>query len=152
MRTTELGAPLNFLIYYGHRPALPPGATEGTVELMHISNSKFSRWRGVKVWRGECQLWCRSRHLSGLKKLRGSILGPWVVWWLEHRTPDRKAWVRCPMPPNTLRVHTEYVLIKSGSPKVLWAELRVHFGEFRRANSYCPLYGAQDLGQRHAYF
>ncbi|GFX81185.1 hypothetical protein TNCV_1911771 [Trichonephila clavipes] len=32
---------------------------------------------------------------------------------LEHRTPDRKAWDRCPMPPNTLRVHTEYVLVKS---------------------------------------
>ncbi|GFT02402.1 hypothetical protein TNCV_4625321 [Trichonephila clavipes] len=26
---------------------------------------------------------------------------------------DRKVWVRCPMPPNTLRVHTEYVLVKS---------------------------------------
>ncbi|GFU67593.1 hypothetical protein TNCV_1643421 [Trichonephila clavipes] len=37
--------------------------------------------------------------------------------WLEHRTPDRKAWIRCPMPPNTLRVHTEYVLAKSVGPK-----------------------------------
>ncbi|PRD22138.1 UNVERIFIED_CONTAM: hypothetical protein NCL1_49928 [Trichonephila clavipes] len=27
-----------------------------------------------------------------------------------------------PMPPNILRVHTEYVLIKSVGPKVLWAE------------------------------
>ncbi|GFS48155.1 hypothetical protein TNCV_2295781 [Trichonephila clavipes] len=26
------------------------------------------------------------------------------------------------------------------------------FGEFRRANSYCYLYGAQGLGQRQAYF
>ncbi|GFU69882.1 hypothetical protein TNCV_113011 [Trichonephila clavipes] len=26
------------------------------------------------------------------------------------------------------------------------------FGEFRRANSYCHLYGAQGLGQRQAYF
>ncbi|GFS82598.1 uncharacterized protein TNCV_3602311 [Trichonephila clavipes] len=25
------------------------------------------------------------------------------------------------MPPNTLRVHTEYVLVKSVGPKVLWA-------------------------------
>ncbi|GFY13221.1 hypothetical protein TNCV_2334851 [Trichonephila clavipes] len=25
-------------------------------------------------------------------------------------------------------------------------------GEFRRANSYCHLYGAQGLGQRQAYF
>ncbi|GFX43337.1 hypothetical protein TNCV_2390451 [Trichonephila clavipes] len=30
-----------------------------------------------------------------------------VAQRLEHRTPDRKAWVRCPMPPNTLRVHTD---------------------------------------------
>ncbi|GFS49145.1 uncharacterized protein TNCV_2410091 [Trichonephila clavipes] len=84
------------------------------------------------------------------------------------------------MPPNTLRVHTEYVLVKSVGPKVLWAESRVRgtgeyfpplqthskiveveiggvaiyhpFGEFHRANSYCHLYGAQDLGQRQAYF
>ncbi|GFS99037.1 hypothetical protein TNCV_1890471 [Trichonephila clavipes] len=28
------------------------------------------------------------------------------------------------MPPNTLRVHTEYVLVKSGGPKFLWAESR----------------------------
>ncbi|GFY26054.1 hypothetical protein TNCV_353721 [Trichonephila clavipes] len=30
-----------------------------------------------------------------------------------------------PVPPNTLRVHTEYVLVKSVGPKVLWAESRV---------------------------
>ncbi|GFW69041.1 uncharacterized protein TNCV_2919391 [Trichonephila clavipes] len=29
------------------------------------------------------------------------------------------------MPPNILHVHTEYVLVKSVSPKVLWAESRV---------------------------
>ncbi|GFT21455.1 uncharacterized protein TNCV_2307131 [Trichonephila clavipes] len=107
-------------------------------------------------------------------------VGPWVAWWLEHRTPDRKNWVRCSMPPNTLRVHTEYVLVKSVGLKVLWAESRVQgtgeyfhslqshgkiveveiggvaiyrpFGEFRRANSYCHLYRAQGLGQRQAYF
>ncbi|GFS71194.1 uncharacterized protein TNCV_5049771 [Trichonephila clavipes] len=104
--------------------------------------------------------------------------GPWVAWWLEHRTPHRKAWVRCPMLPNTLRVHTEYVLVKSVGPKVLWVEsqvqgtekyfLRSHgkivevevggvaiyrpFGEFRRAHSNSLLYGAQGLGQRQAYF
>ncbi|GFX70986.1 hypothetical protein TNCV_1689691 [Trichonephila clavipes] len=27
--------------------------------------------------------------------------------WLEHLTPDRKACVRCPMPPNALRVHAD---------------------------------------------
>ncbi|GFT17942.1 uncharacterized protein TNCV_4910981 [Trichonephila clavipes] len=84
------------------------------------------------------------------------------------------------MPPNTLGVHTEYVLVKSVGPKVLWAESRVQgtgeyfphlqfygkivevdiggvviyrpFGEFRRANSHCHLYGAQGLYQREAYF
>ncbi|GFY14561.1 kunitz-type serine protease inhibitor bitisilin-3 [Trichonephila clavipes] len=45
--------------------------------------------------------------------------------WLEYRTPDWKVWVRCPMPPNTLRVPTEYVLVKSLGPNVLWAESRV---------------------------
>ncbi|GFW96851.1 uncharacterized protein TNCV_2159871 [Trichonephila clavipes] len=30
-----------------------------------------------------------------------------------------------PVPPNTLRIHTEYVLVKSVDPKVLWAESRV---------------------------
>ncbi|GFW89187.1 uncharacterized protein TNCV_2686201 [Trichonephila clavipes] len=105
---------------------------------------------------------------------------PWVAWWFEHRTPDRKAWFLCPMPPNTLRVHTEYVLVKAVGPKVLWDESGVQgteeyftplqsrgeiveveiggvaiylpFEEFRRANSYCHLYGAQGLGQRQAYF
>ncbi|GFV71292.1 uncharacterized protein TNCV_406731 [Trichonephila clavipes] len=79
------------------------------------------------------------------------------------------------MPPNTLRVHMEYVLVKSVGPKVLWAEsgeegtgeyfpplqsqgkiVKVEiggaaiyrpFGEFRQANSYCHLRGAQGLGQ-----
>ncbi|GFY19915.1 uncharacterized protein TNCV_2146081 [Trichonephila clavipes] len=78
------------------------------------------------------------------------------------------------MSPDTLRIHTECVLVKSVAPKVLWAESRVRgtgehfppfqfhakimeweiggvviyrpFGEFRRANSYCHLYVAQDLG------
>ncbi|GFV68250.1 uncharacterized protein TNCV_1875321 [Trichonephila clavipes] len=82
------------------------------------------------------------------------------------------------MPPNTLRVHTEYVLVKSVGPKVSWAESRVQgtgeyfpplqfhaeivevvdgwccqlssLREFLRAKSYCHLYGAQ--GQRQAYF
>ncbi|GFV60658.1 uncharacterized protein TNCV_788241 [Trichonephila clavipes] len=105
---------------------------------------------------------------------------PWVAWWSEHRTPDWKAWVRCPMPQNTILVHTEYVFVKSVGSKVLWAESRVQgtreyfpplqshgkfgeveiggvaiyhpFGEFRRANSYCHPCGAQVLGQRQAYF
>ncbi|GFW04877.1 uncharacterized protein TNCV_4881121 [Trichonephila clavipes] len=82
------------------------------------------------------------------------------------------------MPPNTLRVDTEYVLVKSVGPKVVWAESRMQgtgeyspplqfhakivqvkiggvaiyrpFGEFCRDNSYCHLYGVQ--GQQQAYF
>ncbi|GFU60492.1 uncharacterized protein TNCV_2657111 [Trichonephila clavipes] len=84
------------------------------------------------------------------------------------------------MPPNALRVHTEYVHVKSVGPKILWAESQVQgtgeyfpplqshgniveveivgvaiyhpFREFRRVNSYCQLYGAQSLGQRKVYF
>ncbi|GFX82317.1 uncharacterized protein TNCV_973291 [Trichonephila clavipes] len=84
------------------------------------------------------------------------------------------------MHPNTLRVHTENVLVKSVGPKVLRAESRVQgtggyfppiqfygkivevdtgggpiyrpFGEFLQAKSYCHLYGAPGLGQRLAYF
>ncbi|GFS71316.1 hypothetical protein TNCV_5050591 [Trichonephila clavipes] len=80
------------------------------------------------------------------------------------------------MPPNTLRVHTEYVLVKSEGPKSCglsherrglenFSPLQFHaeivemeiggvaiyrpFGEFRRVKSYCHLFGAQ--GQRQAY-
>ncbi|GFY27162.1 uncharacterized protein TNCV_2067831 [Trichonephila clavipes] len=95
----------------------------------------------------------------------------WVAWWLEHRTPDKKAWVRSPMPPNTLQVHTKYVHVKAVGPKVLWAESRTQgtgeyfpplqfhgkivemeiggvaiyrsFGKFHLANLYCHLYGVQ---------
>ncbi|GFY00793.1 uncharacterized protein TNCV_2141851 [Trichonephila clavipes] len=81
------------------------------------------------------------------------------------------------MPPNTLRVHTEYLLVKSEVPKSCglshkrrdWrifpspsvqaeiVEVEIGgvaiyspFGEFRLAKSYCHLYGAQ--GKRQAYF
>ncbi|GFU47601.1 hypothetical protein TNCV_2443231 [Trichonephila clavipes] len=60
---------------------------------------------------------------------------------------------RCPMPPNTLRVHTEYVLVKS--VEIVEVEIEVvspsivPLGEFCRAKLYCYLYGAQ--GQRQAY-
>ncbi|GFV02023.1 hypothetical protein TNCV_535311 [Trichonephila clavipes] len=40
---------------------------------------------------------------------------------LEHRTPDQNAWARFSMSPNTLRVPTNYVLVKSVGPKVLCA-------------------------------
>ncbi|GFY12359.1 uncharacterized protein TNCV_284621 [Trichonephila clavipes] len=81
------------------------------------------------------------------------------------------------MPPNTLRVHTEYVLVKSVGPKSCelsherrdwrifpspsvqcsncgggdrWCRHLSSLREFRRAKSYYHLYGAQ--GQRQAYF
>ncbi|GFW26321.1 transposable element Tcb2 transposase [Trichonephila clavipes] len=71
-----------------------------------------------------------SRSCADAKTMAGSSTGGHKVariatlrsTGLEHRTPDRKAWFRCPMPPNTLRVNTEYVLVKSVGPKVLWAE------------------------------
>ncbi|GFV55086.1 uncharacterized protein TNCV_2623071 [Trichonephila clavipes] len=81
------------------------------------------------------------------------------------------------MPLNTLRVHTEYVLVKSVDPKScglsqerrdwrIFPSPSVHaeiveveiggvaiyrpLGEFRRAKSYCHLYDAQ--GQRQARY
>ncbi|GFY19756.1 uncharacterized protein TNCV_4649281 [Trichonephila clavipes] len=80
------------------------------------------------------------------------------------------------MPPNTLRVHMEYVLVKSEDPKSCglnheckdWrifpstsvpclncgggdrcCRYLSSLQEFHRANSYCHLYG--DQGQRQAY-
>ncbi|GFV28406.1 uncharacterized protein TNCV_5071741 [Trichonephila clavipes] len=74
-----------------------------------------------EVWR---ELHFYSAKQIFYKQLEG-MSGSWVAWWLEHRTPDWKAWVRCPMPPHTLQIHTVYVLVKSVVPKVLWAESRV---------------------------
>ncbi|GFU26948.1 uncharacterized protein TNCV_1151341 [Trichonephila clavipes] len=79
------------------------------------------------------------------------------------------------MTPNTLRVHTEYVLVKSVAPKPCglsherrdWrifpspsdpyrncgigvVAIYRSCGESRRAKSYCHLYCAQ--GQQQAYF
>ncbi|GFV62318.1 uncharacterized protein TNCV_2464451 [Trichonephila clavipes] len=54
--------------------------------------------------------------------------GRLAVGSLVVRAPDSepKGLGSMPVPPNTLRVHTEYVLVKSVDPKVLWAESRVH--------------------------
>ncbi|GFW32335.1 hypothetical protein TNCV_674941 [Trichonephila clavipes] len=46
---------------------------------------------------------------------------PWLAKWLEHRIPDWRAWVRRPLPPNTLRVRTETAtagsdVVQSGRP------------------------------------
>ncbi|GFW04509.1 uncharacterized protein TNCV_878781 [Trichonephila clavipes] len=54
--------------------------------------------------------------------LSGSAMGSLVV-----RAPDSglEGLGSMPVPPNALRVHTEYVLVKSVGSKVLWAESRV---------------------------
>ncbi|GFX40061.1 hypothetical protein TNCV_2100641 [Trichonephila clavipes] len=57
----------------------------------------------------------------------------WVAWWLEHRTPDRKAW---------------FTYRNCGGGDRGRVTIYRPFGEFRRAKSHCHLYGAQ--GQRHA--
>ncbi|GFS50533.1 hypothetical protein TNCV_3197261 [Trichonephila clavipes] len=77
-------------------------------------------------------------------------MGPWVAYWLEHRTPDRKAWVRCSMSPNTLRVHTDSLAeIVEVEIEVACRHLSSLRGSFTELKSHCHLYGAQ--GQRQAY-
>ncbi|GFV58833.1 uncharacterized protein TNCV_1673621 [Trichonephila clavipes] len=131
-----------------------------------------------QLWQRVEAAWCAvpHEHIHSLFESMPRL----VAVWLGHRTPDRKDWVQCPMRPNTFRVPTKNVLVKSVGPKVLWAESRVQgtgeyfppiqshgkiveveidggaiyspFGEFLRAKMYCHLYGAQGLGQRQAYF
>ncbi|GFV89097.1 uncharacterized protein TNCV_4912961 [Trichonephila clavipes] len=50
-----------------------------------------------------------------------------AVGSLVARAPDSgpESLGSMPVPPNTLRVHTKYVLVKSVGPKVMWAESRV---------------------------
>ncbi|GFV15122.1 hypothetical protein TNCV_3444071 [Trichonephila clavipes] len=62
---------------------------------------------------------CSSRYQGQRRpnSLPDLYSGNRAVGSLVVRASDRKAWVRCPMPPNTLRVHTEYVLVKSVGPK-----------------------------------
>ncbi|GFW28897.1 uncharacterized protein TNCV_202201 [Trichonephila clavipes] len=50
-----------------------------------------------------------------------------VVGSLVVRAPDSgpEGLSSMPVPPNTLQVHTEYVLFKSVGPKESWAESRV---------------------------
>ncbi|GFW40777.1 uncharacterized protein TNCV_4368251 [Trichonephila clavipes] len=52
--------------------------------------------------------WKRVAIKSGPNETKGPVNEK-----TRDRTPDRKAWARCPMPPNTLRLQTEYVYIKS---------------------------------------
>ncbi|GFV89753.1 uncharacterized protein TNCV_827451 [Trichonephila clavipes] len=57
----------------------------------------------------------------------GDLLRIWAVGSLVVRAPDSRpeGLDSMPVPPNTLRVHTEYVLVESVAPKVLWAGSRV---------------------------
>ncbi|GFU07477.1 uncharacterized protein TNCV_2224731 [Trichonephila clavipes] len=51
------------------------------------------------------------------------------------------------MPPNTLRVHTEYVLVKSVGPKVSWAESRVQgTGEYFPPLQFHAKIGEMEIG------
>ncbi|GFV17092.1 uncharacterized protein TNCV_3632561 [Trichonephila clavipes] len=49
----------------------------------------------------------------------------WAVGTLVVRASDSRPEGLGSMTPNTLRVYTEYVLVKSVGPEVLWAESRV---------------------------
>ncbi|GFY00467.1 uncharacterized protein TNCV_1665061 [Trichonephila clavipes] len=117
-----------------------------------------------KLTRRNLDKWLQiSENINSNKEPVGSL----VVKALDSR-PDSLG--SMPVPPNTLRVHMEYVLVKSVDTKVLWAESRVQgteeyfpplrfpakivevgiggvaihrpSGKFRRANSYCHLYDA----------
>ncbi|GFS53906.1 uncharacterized protein TNCV_3761411 [Trichonephila clavipes] len=55
-----------------------------------------------------------------LKVLKYLAVGSLVVKASDSRTEGLGS-----MPTNTLREHTEYVLVKSVGPNVLWAESRV---------------------------
>ncbi|GFV41802.1 uncharacterized protein TNCV_3629531 [Trichonephila clavipes] len=60
------------------------------------------------------------RETRTLVSQTGKAVGSLVVRASDSRPEDLG-----PMPPNTLRVHRENVLVKSVGPKVLWAESRV---------------------------
>ncbi|GFW16957.1 hypothetical protein TNCV_2760851 [Trichonephila clavipes] len=70
-------------------------------------------------------------RIAALPGASSVVLGPWVAFWLEQRTPDQKAWS-----------HSKIVDVEIGGVAIYRP-----FGEFRQANSYCHLYGAQGLGQ-----
>ncbi|GFV60087.1 hypothetical protein TNCV_3886051 [Trichonephila clavipes] len=71
--------------------------------------------------------------------------------------PDRKTGIRCPVSPNTLRVHTDSMsklwrwrsvvslsIVKEVQPaSQALATFIPSLQEFHRTKSYCHLYGAQ---------
>ncbi|GFT52248.1 uncharacterized protein TNCV_4275611 [Trichonephila clavipes] len=73
-----------------------------------------------------------------------------IAYWLEHRTLDWKAWVRYPMLPNALRVHTEHVLVKSADPKSCGlSHERKDWRIFPSPSVQCRNHGGRDRWCRH---
>ncbi|GFW75659.1 hypothetical protein TNCV_4428421 [Trichonephila clavipes] len=70
-------------------------------------------------------------------------VGPKVLWAVAAGTTGVGGWRIFPSPP---------VPWQNCGGEDRWCRHLSSFGEFRRANSYCHLYGAQGLGQRQAYF
>ncbi|GFW40129.1 hypothetical protein TNCV_5118121 [Trichonephila clavipes] len=75
-------------------------------------------------------------------------MGSLVVWASDSRPeglgsmPDATKY-----PPSTHGFHA-----KIEEVEISGVTIYRPFGEFRRDNSYCHLFGAQGLGQRQAYF
>ncbi|GFY05252.1 hypothetical protein TNCV_2206981 [Trichonephila clavipes] len=124
----------------------------------------------------DVEFFCRSRTLRMHNKYLLSLASNRRQENTFHYNSEHNArrFEEVPVPPNILRVHTEYVLVKSGGPKVLWRKfpsasvpclncgggdrwwchhrnVLSSLREFHRAKSYCHLYGAQSYGQRQAY-
>ncbi|GFX22950.1 hypothetical protein TNCV_2086581 [Trichonephila clavipes] len=78
--------------------------------------------------------------------------GAIIQKWLEHRTPDRKAWVRCSMSPNTLRVHTEYVLVNQWVRSLVGLFTSAGTGEYFPPLQFtCRNCGGGDIGRVAIY-
>ncbi|GFW60893.1 uncharacterized protein TNCV_4871041 [Trichonephila clavipes] len=65
---------------------------------------------------------CVKKFVQTCCKIRLGAMGSLVVRALDSGPEGLGS---MPVPPNTLRVHTEYVLVKLVGPKILWAESRV---------------------------
>ncbi|GFU69990.1 uncharacterized protein TNCV_1879481 [Trichonephila clavipes] len=80
-----------------------------------------------------------------LRAMRSLVVRAW--------DSDRKAWVRCPTPPNTLHVHTEYVLVKQWVRKSCgWSQQKPRVqgaGEYFPPLQFPAYYGGGDRWCRH---
>ncbi|GFV48137.1 hypothetical protein TNCV_3554161 [Trichonephila clavipes] len=104
----------------------------------------------LKIYRLDWQVVCLQ---CGRIRVRIKRKTFWVVGSIVVRAPDSgpEALGSMPVPPNTLRVHAEYVLVKSVGPKVLCAESRVQgTGEnFPSTSVPCLTCGGGDRRWRH---